>query len=56
MGVVLACLVAEFLAGVADGVVLDENDAWWAVEDGQPVQLAGPTRQAEPGAAADGGA
>jgi hypothetical protein len=55
MGVVLANLVAEFLAGAADGLMVDPMDAWWAVEGGVPVQLAGPTRQAEPGAAADGG-
>jgi hypothetical protein len=46
MGVVLASQVAEFLAGVADGLVLDENDAWWAVEGGVPVQLAGPAGRA----------
>ena len=54
MGVVLASLVAEFLAGVADGLVVDPMDAWWAVDDGVPSQLAGPARQAEPGAAPDG--
>jgi hypothetical protein len=56
MGVVLASLLAEFMAGVADGLLVDPMDAWWAVEGGVPVQLAGPASQAEPGAAADGGA
>jgi hypothetical protein len=56
MGVVLAGLVTEFVAGTADGLVVDPMDAWWAVEGGVPSQLAGPARQAEPGAASDGGA
>lgn len=48
MGVVLASLIAEFLAGVADGLVVDPMDTWWAVEGDAPVQLAGPARHAEP--------
>ncbi|MGL6073869.1 MAG: hypothetical protein ACRC8S_06890 [Fimbriiglobus sp.] len=41
MGLVIAGQVAEYLAGVADGVIRDTGDEWWAVHRGVPKLLAG---------------
>ena len=46
MGIVLAVLVAEYLAAVGDGLIRDQNDEWWAVDERGPVQLVGPKRRA----------
>jgi hypothetical protein len=45
MGVVLSGQVAEYLAGVGDGLICDQNDDWWAVKKGRPVLLVGPKRR-----------
>jgi hypothetical protein len=41
MGVVIAGQIAEYVASVADGVIRDPNDEWWAIEDHVPVRLVG---------------
>ena len=45
MGIVLAGQVAEYLATIGDGLIRDQNEDWWAVEDHVPVLLIGPKRR-----------
>jgi len=45
MGIVLASQVAEYLAMIGDGLIRDQNDDWWAVEDHVPVLLIGSERR-----------
>jgi len=42
MGIVIAGQIAECFAGLADGLIVDQNGDWWAVEDRVPVLLIGP--------------
>jgi hypothetical protein len=41
MGIVLASRVAETFASVGRGLIRDQNDEWWAVEDGVPTLMFG---------------
>ena len=41
MGIVLAYEAARFLAQKYDGVIVDDDDTWQAVEDGQFVPVGG---------------
>lgn len=42
MGIVLAGQIAEYLATEGAGLIVDQNNDWWAVEDRVPVLLVGP--------------
>ena len=37
MGIVLASRIAETFASAGNGLICDQNDEWWTVEDGVPV-------------------
>ncbi|MCI0701176.1 MAG: hypothetical protein L0241_08840 [Planctomycetia bacterium] len=41
MGIVLAGQIAEFIAVEGDGLILDQNDDWWAMKNQLPVLLVG---------------
>ncbi|MBY0232449.1 MAG: hypothetical protein K2W96_24490 [Gemmataceae bacterium] len=41
MGLVIAGQVAEHLASVGNGLILDTNDEWWTMRKGVPVLLLG---------------
>jgi hypothetical protein len=42
MGLVLAAQVAQHVAAVGDGLIEDQDGAWWTVRGGVPVLLAEP--------------
>ncbi len=43
IGVVLAGQIAEAFASAGSGVIRDQNDDWWAVQDGVPTLIFRPT-------------
>jgi hypothetical protein len=46
MGVVIAGQVAEYIARIGDGLIVDQNDDWWTIgEHGIPKILVGPERR-----------
>lgn len=46
MGIVLADALAERLARDCGGIIRDQNDDWWRMdEDGQPVLMVGPDKR-----------
>jgi hypothetical protein len=42
MGIVFAAQIAQYFAVVGEGLLEDQDGAWWAVQEGVPVHLAGP--------------